>query len=248
MYGGCVYNGSSIYSYALIEVIGHRGVLLLEPENTLLGFRRALGLGANQLELDIRLTKDRVPVVIHDATLKRTTNGRGRISKLTLSKIRAFDAGKGEGVPTLEEVLKEFGGKVFLHIHLKGRVSPAPVVRIVAKMKLERSVCISSFSHKSLMFVKRLNPHISTAALTRKRRRRLIPYLHRLGVDALHVPYAICTKNLVRALHNGGLKVRVWRVGVSTTKMEKLLSWKVDGIIVDRADILHRLVRSRSKK
>lgn len=229
----------------MIEAIGHRGIPLLEPENTLLGFRRAIELGANQLEFDIRLTRDRVPVIIHDTTIRRTTNGHGRVSKLTLKQLRIFDAGKGETIPTLEEVLKEFGGKVFLHIHMKIHTPPSKIVRIITKMGLERSVCISSFSHKALKFVKRLNPHITTAALARKKRKRIIPYLHSLGVDALHLPYKKCSKSLVGALHSAGLKVRVWGVANEKDKIEKLISWKIDGIILDRVDILHKLVQNQ---
>jgi glycerophosphoryl diester phosphodiesterase len=229
----------------VIEIIGHRGVPLLEPENTMLGFRRAVELGANQLELDVRLTKDKIPVVIHDATIRRTTNGHGRVSKLTLKQLQVFDAGRGESIPTLEEVLKEFGNKVFLQIHLKRRVSTTKTVRMITKMGLERSVCISCFSHKAIKFVKRLSPHIATAALVRKRRRRLVPYLHSLGVDALHVSCKVCSKSLVDALHRGGLKVRVWNVANEKTTIQKLLSWKVDGMILDRADTLAKLVKTQ---
>ncbi len=228
----------------MIEIIGHRGIPFLEPENTMLGFQRAIELGAEQLELDIRLTEDKIPVVIHDATIRRTTNGHGRVSKLTLKQLLIFDAGKGETIPTLEEVLKEFGGKVFLHIHMKLRTPPAKIVRLITKMNLERSVCISSFSHKTLKFIKRLNPHITTAALVRKKRRRIISYLHSLGVDALHVPYKICSKSFVSTLHRSGLKIRVWHIADEKTKIQKLISWKVDGILLDRADLLAKLVKN----
>lgn len=231
------------FVFHLIEIIGHRGIPLLEPENTMLGFRSALKHGAQQLELDVRLTKDRVPVVLHDVTVRRTTNGRGRISKLILEQVRDLDAGKGESVPMLEEVLDEFGGKIYLHIDIKGRVSSTKIVRMIVKKKLERNVCISSFSHKTLRFIKRLSPHIATAALVRKKRRRIVPYLHSLGVDALHVPYRVCTKSLVNALHGAGLKVRVWGVPDNVSAMKKLIDWKVDGMIVDRADTLRDLLR-----
>lgn len=226
----------------MIEIIGHRGVPALEPENTILGFRRALVMGAQQLEFDVRLTKDSVPVVIHDSTLRRTTNGRGRISKMKYEEIKNFDAGKGEGIPSLEEVLNQFGNRTYLHIDIKYRVSPHRIVSLIAKAGLERNVCISSFSHKALRAVKRANPHIATAALMRKKRRRLVSYLHTLGADALHIPYKRCTASLVNALHAGGLKVRVWAVPNDVSAMKHLLALKVDGMIVDRPDMLKRIL------
>jgi glycerophosphoryl diester phosphodiesterase len=231
----------------MIEIIAHRGLSGLEPENTMRSFRRAVDSGANGLEVDIRITRDGVPVIIHDATVKRTSNGRGRVSKMTLKQLRLLDFGNGESIPTLEDVLKEFGAKVFLHLEVKFRVPVAPIVSMVEKMNLHSDVCISSFSHKLLREVKNLNPHITTAALFRKPRRRMTKYLHRLGVQAAHIYFHKSSKGLVDALHRAGLKIRVYRIVDEISKIKKSLLWKVDGIMIDRPDVLVKLLKQNKK-
>lgn len=80
----------------MVTVVGHRGAAGLEPENTIVSFKRALELGVDNVELDVHLTKDKELVVIHDATVNRTTNGQGYVGNITRGEIRKFDAGKGE--------------------------------------------------------------------------------------------------------------------------------------------------------
>lgn len=221
----------------MIEIIAHRGVPPLEPENTMLSFRRAVMLGAKHLEMDIRSTRDLIPVIIHDPTLRRTTNGRGRVAKMTFEHVRSFDAGKGESIPALSQVLDEFGGKIFLHLDVKWRPALRPMLEMIGTRGIERDVCISSFDHSILRDVKKFNPHIKTAALVRRRKRRFIPYLHNLGVDAVHIPFRSLTRSLVHLLHRGGLKVRVWQIEETPENMKTLFEWKVDGAILDRSDI-----------
>lgn len=111
---------------AVKEVIGHRGSCADRPENTLAGVRRAIEAGAHAAEVDVRTTKDGVLVCLHDATVDRTTNGKGKIAERTLAEIRKLDAGsrfgpkfKGERVPTLQEVLTVAKGKIGVMIDLK---------------------------------------------------------------------------------------------------------------------------------
>src|SRR4030065_2440741 len=85
--------------------IGHRGARAYEPENTLRSFKKALEIGVDAVELDVRKTKDNQLVVIHDADVKRTTDGEGLVCELTLAQIKGFSAGEGEKIPTLQEAL-----------------------------------------------------------------------------------------------------------------------------------------------
>jgi glycerophosphoryl diester phosphodiesterase len=107
-------------------IIAHRGDTNVAPENTMAAFRVAINSGAEYIEVDVRLTRDGVPVVIHDGSLDRTTNGTGAVSKHTYAEIRHLDAGSwfspefaAERVPTLEEVLNESRGKTCILAHLK---------------------------------------------------------------------------------------------------------------------------------
>ncbi len=99
--------------------IGHRGARAYEPENTIRSFKRALELGVNAVEFDVRQTKDKKVIVIHDEDVKRTTNGEGFVRDMTLKQIKEFDAGRGEKVPSFEEVLDFIGKKAMMFIELK---------------------------------------------------------------------------------------------------------------------------------
>ncbi len=97
-------------------IMGHRGAAAIEPENTLLSIERAIDLGIDAVEIDVHLSKDKELVVIHDATLDRTTNGRGPVSGFTVQEIKLLDAGKGESIPTLQEVVNLIDRRVLLVI------------------------------------------------------------------------------------------------------------------------------------
>ena len=103
----------------MVNIIGHRGAAAEEPENTLRSFRRALDSGAAAVELDVQLTKDGRLAVIHDATVDRTTNARGRVQDFTLAALQRLDAGLGEHVPGLEEVVELVWGRGQLLVELK---------------------------------------------------------------------------------------------------------------------------------
>src|SRR5699024_5745889 len=111
----------------IMKIIAHRGASTYAPENTLAAFQKALDQQANGIELDVRLTKDNVPVICHDATVNRTSNGKGYIHNMTVSQLKKLDFGasfsnkyKGEMIPTLEETLTLIGdASITLHIEIK---------------------------------------------------------------------------------------------------------------------------------
>jgi len=113
----------------MIHNIAHRGASAYEPENTLRAFDRAIEMDATMLELDVHLSQDGYPVVIHDADLSRTASGAGRIVDMTLDQIKGFDVGQGERVPTLSEIIELVRGRAELYIELKGQRTPEAVVK-----------------------------------------------------------------------------------------------------------------------
>lgn len=119
-------------------IAAHRGASLTHPENTLAAFREAIRLGVHQIEFDVRAAQDGQLVVIHDASVDRTTNGRGRVEDLPLDEIRRLDAGRwkswryrGERVPTLVETLRIMPRNIWLNIHVKGEPWVAEEVALV---------------------------------------------------------------------------------------------------------------------
>jgi glycerophosphoryl diester phosphodiesterase len=111
--------------------IGHRGAAGHAPENTIKSFLKAVELGCDMTELDVHVCGSGEVVVFHDEEVFRTTNGNGFVSQMTLEQLRALDAGEGEKIPTLEEVLTALKGRIQLNIELKGKGTPVPVHRIV---------------------------------------------------------------------------------------------------------------------
>src|SRR5882672_9051969 len=165
--------------------VAHRGASARAPENTLAAFAEAVRLGANAIELDVHLTADGVPVVIHDGTVDRTTNGRGDVGRMTLKDLRRLDAGawfssrfRGERIPTLEEALEWARGRCGLNLEIKGpsgrrRTGAAgaggaaglPQVALAVARALRRTgfrepVIVSSFSPQALRAARAHMPHV----------------------------------------------------------------------------------------
>ncbi len=142
-------------------LIGHRGASGSFPENTMLAFKEALREGADGVEFDVRLTADGVAVVIHDATLDRTTDGQGQVAELPLAAIRDFDAGRGERIPTLAQVLEELAPTPVV-VEIK-EVEAAPVVTAVIQAAgAGDRVVVGAFGGRSLVAVR--NAGLNTTA------------------------------------------------------------------------------------
>ncbi len=136
-------------------IIGHRGASGYEPENTLLSFKKAISLNADMIEMDIFKCKTGELVIIHDNTVDRTTNGKGYIRDLTFQELRILDAGKGEKIPTLTEVLDLVNNKIKINLELKGEETAGPVCELIRKYVEEKGwnyndFYISSFNHRLL--------------------------------------------------------------------------------------------------
>ncbi|MEM1602801.1 MAG: glycerophosphodiester phosphodiesterase family protein, partial [Candidatus Bathyarchaeia archaeon] len=194
----------------VIEVIGHRGAAGLEPENTLRSIRRAIEIGVDRVEIDVRVTKDGRLVVIHDETVDRTTNGHGYVRDMTFEEIRKLDAGKGEKVPTLEEALNLTRGKVILQIELKVAEATEPTIELIEENGAEREVVITSFIHSLLKKVRYLNPAIRTGALFFDVQEDIFERTISACAEAIHIYYRNITPKLVENAHKRGLKVVAW--------------------------------------
>ncbi len=233
-----------------VRVIGHRGVPRLEPENTLASFRRAVDLGADGLELDLRITRDGRFVVLHDATLGRTTSGRGWVHLRAAAYVRQVDAGawfRGRSgtdrVPLLEEVLDELPPHLLLNLEIKAgimgvhrwrsRLSRAVVVR-----GAEHRVLISSFSAQVLRSIRWLNPELRLASLGESVERALA-----VGAVALHPRAAATDATLVAQARAAGLLIHPWDAN-ERTELERLLALGVDGIITDEVRLLRTLLEA----
>jgi len=226
----------------LIEVTGHRGAAGLEPENTLRSIQKAIELGVDRVEIDVRVTKDGYLVVIHDETVDRTTNGHGRVKDLTYNEIRRLDAGKGERIPTLEEALRLTKGKVTLQIELKAKEATEPTVHLIERNNAERDVVITSFMHELLRRVHQLNPSLRKGALFFDVQGDIFQRAMEAHSEAIHVYYKNVNSKLVKEAHKRGLKVSVWNPD-EIEEMKKMIGLSVDVIGTNRPDILLNLLK-----
>lgn len=228
-------------------MIAHRGLSAHAPENTLVAFRMALERGADGIELDLQPSADGVPMVIHDATLERTTDGRGAVRERTAREIQQYDAGgwfhpdfAGERVPTLYEVFEAFGTRLRYNLELKvlgvdDQRIVAPVIEAIRAFGLSEQVLISSFFLPALNWVKAIAPEIPCALIIpqpKPNQQALSWWTFPLPFEAFHPHDSVVKAEHVAHVRQGGKRVGVWTVNDLARKAE-LTAWGVDVILTD---------------
>jgi len=219
--------------------IGHRGARAYEPENTLTSFKKAIAMGANAIELDVRKTKDKQIIVIHDADIKRTTNGEGLVSDLTLEQIKSFSANGGEKIPTLCEVLDFVDEKVTTLIELKEAGLEEEVLGIIRERSLQRKVIVTSFLEEAIKKVRELDSNIETGLIYATHSNPIKAALE-LKANYLVALYRFMHTAIVEKAHKNGLKVVVWTIN-KPEEVTEFVKKGVDGIASDKPDILANL-------
>jgi glycerophosphoryl diester phosphodiesterase len=229
-----------------LMVIAHRGASSYAPENTFAAFDLALQMEVRHIELDVDFTSDNQIVVIHDDTVNRTTNGSGPVTSHTLAALRGFDAGSwfgakfaGERIPTFDEVLARYKGRVHLHTEIKGR-SPSlaqATADLIRKHGMEGQVTITSFQSVRLEEMRAHAPELPRGWLVREVSDPVILQARAMGVTQFCPRADTITPELVRRLHAEGLVVRAW--GVSTEAlMQQVVEAGADGMTVNFPDKL----------
>ena len=227
----------------MVKIMGHRGAPAYEPENTLRSFRRALEMGVAAVELDVHLTKDGRLAVIHDATLERTTNGRGRVRDFTLTELKKLDAGKGETIPSLEEALNLVRGRARLLVEMKEPEAAAALLGFFRERRAFGDAGVISFWHPAIKAMKEAEPRLRTGALLVGCPADPVGLARAARADALVLQYAYVTADLVAAAHEHGLLVCIWNIDrVDTVK--PYLTMNPDVIGSNRPDVLIKYMRN----
>ncbi len=214
--------------------IGHRGAMGHEPENTIRSFKKALELNVDAIELDVYVCKTGEVIVMHDDKVDRTTNGKGYTEEKTFAELRELDAGKGELVPTLEEVLDVIDKKVIVNVELKGKntaLATSQVIQKYIKKKgwAESDFMVSSFDHRELNKFKELYPEISIGALIEGVPLSYSECAIQLQADSANLSLDFINQDFVNDAHDKGLKVYVWTVN-EYDDIAKVKALGVDGI------------------
>lgn len=250
--------------------IAHRGAPNYAPESTLPSFQKAIELKSNYLELDVHQTSDNVLVIMHDTSVNRTTNGKGKIKDFTFAEIQKLDAGgwfseefKNEKIPTLDVVLDLLISNPELKaiIELKNGDSLYPgmekrVADIVHNKGLEKQIIFKSFDPEVLARLKKISPSTTSLYVFILSIPSLpftintsLSFQSPFTVDTqyLQAHYYFLTENFVKEAHEKGYKVVAW--GVDTEKhMHKALDMSVDGIETDYLDLLEKVITERLNK
>lgn len=232
-------------------IIAHRGYRARYPENTLASFQAAFNIGVSMIELDVCLSRDRVPVVIHDETLDRTTTGKGFVRDHTISQLKALDAGswfspffKNERISTLEEVLQIFGQSISINIEIKPECleQPAPTDAIekqVISMGMRYSnpgnILVSSFEPEFIRRIKAMDIRdLRTGFLTEdiSLNDDTIDFMVRYGVYSWNPDHVSLSKDQIAKVHQQGLKVLTYTVNHRRTGIH-CFEIGADGIFTD---------------
>ena len=214
--------------------IGHRGAMGHEPENTMRSFKKAVELNVDAIELDVYVCKTGELVVIHDDKVDRTTNGTGYTEDKTFAELRQLDAGKGELIPTLEEVLDFVDKRVIVNIELKGRNTAFTTYQVIDQYIKnygwsELDFIVSSFDHHELNKFKHLYPQVPIGVLIEG-----IPLSYsncavELNAQSINLSINFFNQDFVNDAHKKGLKVYVYTVN-DHDDISKVKKLNIDGI------------------
>jgi len=221
----------------MVNIMGHRGAPFSEPENTLRSFRRALEMGVAAVELDVQLSKDGRLMVIHDETLERTTNGRGRVKDFTAGELRRLDAGRGEPIPFLNEVVELVKGRAHLVVELKQPDAAPALGQFFQDHQIFELAHVISFWHPVLKAMKEEEPRLRTGALMVGCPADPAGLARAALSEALILHFAYVTPELVAQAHEQGLLVYVWNID-DTDTLKPYLSMNLDGIGSNKPDVL----------
>lgn len=216
-----------------MQIIAHRGASGSYPENTLLAIKQALLAKADGIEIDVFCVESEL-VVIHDENVSRTTNGAGLLQDFTLKQLQQLDAGSGQQVPTLWQVLQLVNNQTLLNIELKGADTAEPLLKLLKKAETELGtepdkLLISSFNYHLLKQIKKQRPELKLGALTASLPLDYAAFASELSAWSVHCDKGFINKEMVQDAHLRGLQVWVYTVNdaITARKMQQL---GVDGI------------------
>jgi glycerophosphoryl diester phosphodiesterase len=237
--------------------IAHRGASAYAPENTLAAFRRAVELGADAVEMDVHCTHDGEVVVLHDASLDRTTDRTGAVADLPFSEVRRASAGawfsdayRGERVPALREALDAIPPHTLAVVEIKAAAATLPVLRTIREAQRLDDVVVIAFARDVVGLARWFEPRASVALLVGAPPVEAHPVEHAgamlsvaqaLGTSILDVHWKLATPEAVWALHRRGATVWTWTAN-DTRRIRALVAADVDGIASDYPDRLAAVV------
>ena len=214
----------------IVEIIGHRGARALEPEYTLRAVARGLRC-ADRVEVDVRLSRDGVPVVIHDPAVDRTTDGRGLVREIPLPDLRRLDAGKGERIPILQEVLDLVGHRGGVVVEAKEEETVPQICQLLQGYGLG-DVMVVSFHASAVIEAKELLPGVATGLIVSGPEGDPVEMAIRAGAGMVLPRQDLLTEALVRHAHEKGIRVISWTINTAE-EARRAVALGADGFATD---------------
>lgn len=217
--------------------VAHRGQSGIYPENTLLAFQKAVALGVDMVEFDVWPTKDEHPVVMHDPTVDRTTNGKGKITEMTLDQIKALDAGRGERVPTMREAIRAIPPPILLNIHVKRMKGDLPVYGQRFKDALKEDDClrrayIAPDDLEAVAWLREWHLDVNFILIDRPFERGFIGTAREMDIRMLQPGRSTMSKEFMREVHDNGMTANVFYAD-TPEDMRRFIEMGVDGILTN---------------
>ncbi len=225
--------------------VGHRGAAGLEPENTLRSFLRASEEGADALELDLRVTRDEHLVVLHDRTVDRRTNGTGPVFEMTLKQLQQLDAGLGERVPTLYEVVE--ATVLPIYAELKVVEAARALAELLKDHSIARRVTPISFRPEILGEVRAVLPDFPIGLVLSGASPDADERAHAVGAALVSLEASHLQQGVVERCRRAGLRTTTWTVN-DPEEMKWALDLGLDGVVTDRPDLLTRLTKRERRR
>lgn len=221
-------------------VIGHRGAMGYETENTIASIEKAIELGVSMIEIDVLRIKSGELMVFHDKRVDRLTNGAGEIEDYYMSDVLALNLVGGHKIPTLQQVLKAVDGRVKINIELKGKRTASKVDQIIRVYQRREgyplsNYVISSFDWEELDAFRALNQEVDVAVLTDADPLQAIPKAQELNAVAVNPYYKNINAEIVKQIHDAGFKVYTYTVN-EEADITSVKEMGVDGIFCDYPD------------
>ncbi|MFD5624757.1 MULTISPECIES: glycerophosphodiester phosphodiesterase [unclassified Streptomyces] len=214
--------------------IGHRGIMGVEPENTLRSFLAAQHAGLDLIELDLHLSKDGALVVMHDAEVDRTTDGSGAIAEKTLGELRALDAGRGERVPVFEEVLDAITTP--LQAEIKDVAAARALAEVMHRRDLVGQVEVSSFHDEAVDEITRLVPGVRTALIASRYGTDVVDRAVDVGAATVCLNIRRLTLEVVEHARKADLRIIGWVVNTQD-QLRLVRALGLDGATTDYPEI-----------
>ncbi|WP_414468624.1 glycerophosphodiester phosphodiesterase [Methanobacterium sp. ACI-7] len=215
-----------------MEIIAHRGASYFEPENTLRAYKKAIEMGADFVETDVRITKDKELVIMHDADILRTTNGKGLVKNFTLEELKKFDAGLGERIPTLEEVIKLVKNKINLIVEIKEPGTEGSIIKKIEEFDLENTI-LTSFYHKTVKNVRSSSLDINAGIIFVGEPLNVGRLASDVNANVIFPSYKYMTQELVKNAKKYALTIYPWAIDEEEI-FNKFAKMGIDGIVTNK--------------